>query len=225
MLGRLEQRIAMVPAEPGELKLPELRLVWWDTAQDRERMAVVPARTLTVLPAPATVQPPSVTSAEPVPLAPAAATPPVTLADAAGFWPLVSAALLGLWLLTLLGWWRNRRPRLKSVVEPPPVAASQRWRELQRACEGGDPHAAAVTLLAWAAAEWPQRPPVSLGALAERLADAEAIRELDRVLYARAPNGWDGRRLWARMCAGLTTPAPSRQPSRDDLPPLYPQQD
>ncbi|MGA7982058.1 MAG: BatD family protein, partial [Chromatiaceae bacterium] len=44
-------KLALVPTAPGKLTLPEVRLPWWDTQTNQERVAVLPARTLDVLPA------------------------------------------------------------------------------------------------------------------------------------------------------------------------------
>ena len=51
--GERVQRIAMVPGAAGELKLPELRVQWWDVEADAPRTASIPARTLAVAAAPA----------------------------------------------------------------------------------------------------------------------------------------------------------------------------
>ncbi|QCF25710.1 BatD family protein [Hydrocarboniclastica marina] len=46
------QSAVLMAVEPGSVTLPEVRLHWWDTVNDRSRVAVIPARTLTVAPAP-----------------------------------------------------------------------------------------------------------------------------------------------------------------------------
>ncbi len=50
-----EIKQALVPTVAGKLVLPEVRLAWWDTRADRGRVAVLPARTLEILPALGTV--------------------------------------------------------------------------------------------------------------------------------------------------------------------------
>jgi len=46
-----EIKQALVPAVAGTVTLPEIRLAWWDTREDTEKVAVLPERTLEVLPA------------------------------------------------------------------------------------------------------------------------------------------------------------------------------
>jgi hypothetical protein len=82
-------------------------------------------------------------------------------------------------------------------------------------------------LLDWAAARWPQDPPQRLETLAQRLEGdaAQALRELDRVLYAGAEQPWDGTAAWSRLAPVLAKDArtgASREVS-SPLPPLYPQ--
>ncbi|WP_162232508.1 BatD family protein, partial [Methylogaea oryzae] len=43
-----EEKIALIPAQAGSYTLPEIAIPWWNTETDREEIARVPARTLTV---------------------------------------------------------------------------------------------------------------------------------------------------------------------------------
>jgi hypothetical protein len=128
-------KMALVPTRAGPLTLPEIRLHWWDTVEDRQRVAVIPQRTLEVEPAAGAASTPEPSPGSipapiptPIPAAPVSQGEPdkasskpgdVTRAPAwhvlldgygAGPWPWLSL-LLGLgWLLTL-GWilWQRRR--------------------------------------------------------------------------------------------------------------------
>jgi hypothetical protein len=133
-----ELKVAMVPATEGELTLPEVRLAWWDTATDRQRVAVLPARLVRVLPArsaavlpaaraptplpdtdsvPQAVRGPSIPLPAPPPRgqspepadAPTVGGPRAGLPFPAGYWPWISAALALIWLFTLGLWLRERR--------------------------------------------------------------------------------------------------------------------
>ncbi|MBQ0762729.1 hypothetical protein [Marinobacter psychrophilus] len=46
----LQQASALVPVQAGELRLPEVRVPWWDTASDSEKVAIIPERVLVVAP-------------------------------------------------------------------------------------------------------------------------------------------------------------------------------
>jgi hypothetical protein len=51
MLGTLQQKLALVPTQPGTLRLPEIKVDWWDLREEHWRQAVLPAIELEVLPA------------------------------------------------------------------------------------------------------------------------------------------------------------------------------
>ena len=44
-------RHAIIADHPGELTLPEIKLPWWNSETDKQEFAVIPAQTLTILPA------------------------------------------------------------------------------------------------------------------------------------------------------------------------------
>lgn len=52
LMSILQQASALVPVQAGELRLPEVRIPWWDTVSDSEKVAIIPARTLMVAPRP-----------------------------------------------------------------------------------------------------------------------------------------------------------------------------
>lgn len=205
-------KVALVPTRAGPLTLPEIRLSWWDTGEDRPRVAVIPERTLEVEPAAAGMA----VAPEPSP-APMQSLLPDTptnqvgpkgiesgggdgpakggpwWGDLRGLWPWLSSVLALGWLLTL-GWalWQRRRvsaPALgaaRGAVVHPETARSA-LSSLRRACGRGDPRAAREALLAWGRARWPDDPPHGLGALAERLGGDDTVRalgDLDRAIYA-----------------------------------------
>lgn len=129
-------KVALVPTRAGPLTLPAITLHWWDTVDDRERVAVIPARVIQVAPAAGRVPGPSPVSGavempQAVQAAPAStaqagtgtggtesvpisgAVPSTELPSAGGavgIWPWLSLVLGLGWLLTL-GWifWRGRR--------------------------------------------------------------------------------------------------------------------
>ena len=227
LVGRRIERVALVPSRPGPFTLPEIRLRWWDVEAEREREVVVPSRTIQVLPAEGaadTVAPPP---PQPAPVA-SAATPPVPSGDDPR-WRWLAMIFGGLWVVTMAGWWwrsrgREETPRPKATPQAPPeqgLSEARRW--LKKACGAGDPEQTRAAALAWGAARWPRRPPLSLGELAGRIDDesaAEALRGLDRFLYHPDEGTWDGGRCWERL-----VPVLDGQRKRGEkggvIPPLY----
>ncbi|MHB8814235.1 MAG: BatD family protein [Steroidobacteraceae bacterium] len=134
LVGSRDQTIALMADSPGHYAIPALTVNWWDTQANQPRIATLPARTLTILPAPsgaapgsttaastpaharATVPPaasPGRTSARPSTLSgpPAAAAAENTPAHSPSKWEWISIGLAAVWLATLGTWFWSRRPR------------------------------------------------------------------------------------------------------------------
>ncbi len=211
---------ALLITEPGNFKLPAIRIPWWDTQSDQLRYAEVPARTI------------SVAGAAPAP-APVNATAPASAPAAAA--PTAVQTGVSLWLWTtvaaLLGWlgtttWLLMRQR----KAPAPTADSgwqateaSRFKALLRACDLGQANAARGALQQWANSFLGTSTLPTLAEIATRFGDeplAQALEELDRSLYAGAARDWDGKPLAAALkaCRQQGRQAPGRGAA---LPPLY----
>jgi hypothetical protein len=236
LIGRHEQRIAIIPTEAGQFTLPAIRLSWWDTQQDKQRETLLPAKEITVQPAvgtaKSTISSKQITpetsfssvvkeSSLPSPKQPA---PTPSLMPAHAVWPWLTSILLFLWLATLGAWWRTwQRSRVKPTASPELPTATAARRILRRACRNNDPQQAAKALLEWASVEWPEQPPQNLGALAARLAvDPTPVRQLDHVLYTPGPPVWNGTALWEAVKHGLRVKQPLRTSQSSGLASLYP---
>jgi hypothetical protein len=196
--------VALVPTRPGPLILPEVRIPWWDTLAERERVAIVPARTLDVAAAPAGTAGdgsarPFASAAEPA-SEDAAAVPDRVESDAeareSGPWPSMAedwvrraiAGPIGLGVAALgligLGWlaalvWLKRGSRAREAAHrvenrPSPQALREARRRVEQACLESDARGARMALLDWGRVRWAGQAPAGLGALARRLADAAA---------------------------------------------------
>ncbi|MFB1489535.1 MULTISPECIES: BatD family protein [unclassified Thiocapsa] len=200
--------VAFVPTRPGPVTLPEVRVPWWDTREDRERVAIVPARTLEVAAASAGTpgggstgafagagkSASEDTAAVPDPVdADAEPRHSGTLASKAEDWvrraiagPIglgVSAlGLIGLGWLAALVWLKrgSRRRETPDRVEPraSPQALREARRRVEQACLTNDARGARTALLDWGRVRWAGQAPAGLGALARRLDDAAAAEIL-----------------------------------------------
>lgn len=247
VVGSREQSIALIADEPGQFTLPELRLTWWDTRTNQTRETVVPAQTITMLPAPGTggsVQAPTQNS-QSVAAGPSSGErrstpatssevfrPPTTTAPGESPWKWISLALALLWGSTLAAWLithRRKRPeRTMGTVSDSsrsPDDKETRSPPLRAAflaaCRGNDAIAARRNLLLWANAEWTGTRIRGLNALAKLINNAEIARQLqalDRACYAADP--WNGAAL---ATAVTTLPLPKRVKPRgeSELAPLY----
>jgi hypothetical protein len=226
LTSSLNQSVALVPVEAGQMTLPAIRIVWWDTEAERERVATIPEKTLTVKDpnAVATTSPQSDQGkSEPEPDA-ATSEPPVSPAsDEAGLWQWLVLLLGILWAGTLAAWWWSGKGRKANPAQTDNWDEDTAFDRLIKAAREGT----AVTpelVVEWANLHSPGHSFRSASDVVDHLGDETLTTELRR-LQARlfAPghenDTWDGRPL-----AGALEQIRKRRPSQidADLPPLYP---
>jgi hypothetical protein len=139
------QTTALVAVKPGKATLPEIRLHWWDTLNDQARVAVVPARTVTVLPAPGSdPAAESSSTAAPEPgagdqAAESAPAPATTEPDGNPFnrWITTLAVFFALaWLVTLALWLRRRSTRPQRAPDQDTATKTDLAKLKRHAVEG-----------------------------------------------------------------------------------------
>jgi hypothetical protein len=241
---------ALVPSQSGELILPEVRLSWWDTKANKQRIATLPEHKVQVIPMPADMKQAQVeqvtteAKATPMPTTPATQNSSAEQRNDEGnsksmgyqkqpsYWPWIAAIMFLGWLITTILWLRARSTNQKTITAesqpqtntPNTKKALERFRQ---ACLNNDPKTARQTLLEWAAARWPMKPPQRLEMVGQCIGieSLEILQEMDRCIYAGAAQTWDGEAAWSRLSPLLTK---REKQSRNDtqakiLPPLYPQ--
>jgi hypothetical protein len=225
--GVRNEQYAMIAVDSGMMRLPELKLPWWDVAAGEWRVASLPERTLNIIASgePAVVDPVPQVVAQPE-QSPTAGT--VTVYS--GFWRLVAEILAVLWLLTLIAWWWSTRPTRKyepREAAPPPLHKQQAryLKTARKAALDGDGAGVRQALLEWGRLQWPENAPRSIGALSSRVS-APLSDELDKLsdsAYGSNGTRWDGEAL-ARYLRSFAVLDENANATPDDpLPPLMPQ--
>jgi hypothetical protein len=220
--GERSRSFAVVPTRPGQLRIPELSIDWWDTTADQAASARIAARSFSVegSPRPTDTPDPSRGDASAPPLQGEASEPPRDGVDAR--WRIAALLLLALWLLSLAGWaWQARRRPLSSASTAAAPMPPRAGPELAQALRRGDLEAIADALRALARAR--DLAP-SLDALAAALQAApqrSAVLGLQRALYA---GGSGADSLQALRIAFAKPPIFLEAGSAvaESLPPLYP---
>lgn len=229
----LEQSVAIVPTSPGTVVLPRVEVEWWDVGADEARIASLPERTLEILPSSASAVAVAPASngdrgapeiADPGPDDSPSEAPGILNArvPAVGSWIVIIASIVVLAAGALVV------PRLRRAEKGPTADRPRsRVRAVRTACAAGRPAEAREALLRWSRARWPEDHPLNLRAIAGKLhatSLAEAIVELDRVLYSRAPSAsWSGSALWRAFDAARSRREPVPRSRGLTLPALYPE--
>ena len=216
----------MIGVDPGVMRLPELRIPWWDVTAGEWRVAGLPERTISVV---SDGEPPVAEVVPEITDAPEIEVDPAEPSPQSAFWQLVAEILAALWLLTLVGWWwttRPRRSREPRQPDPPPIhkQQSRSLKEARKAALEGDGHGVRKALLEWGRLQWPDDAPRSIGALALRVS-APLSDELTLLCSsAYGPNGakWDGEELARSLRSFAILDDPSKAKYDDPLPPLLP---
>lgn len=230
--GTRSEKAAIIPNRAGTYVLPEISIPWWNTVTNKMEYAVVPERTLQVLPSAASANVPAAPAPQaqaPAPepaVQPATADPaPVVVSDTP--WKAISTALLILWLSTMYLWWhKTKSAAARSALQKsePQVKPDAAIRQVLDACKQNDPHAVRKQLLAWARIVWPSQPPFSPDEVGRRMSEemAAQIRYMNDALYSRDSHSWTGEALARVFAAEAPTVVPQKQVvDQGRLEPLY----
>ena len=225
--GMRSDQYAMIGVAPGPVVLPALEVPWWNTRTAQWEVATLPERTITVLPSGEAPPPPPALETEPETDGEPAAADDTRTAMPATFWRRVSELLAAVWLVTLLAWWWSSRPVRQEPREPAPVPLhkqqSRLLKEARKAARAGDGDRVKQALLQWAAIEWPDNAPRSLGALADRVTPdlAGELRRFSSLSYGPQPGEFDGEALAAAI-RSFSVLKPDESSGDESLPPLMP---
>jgi len=222
------EKVAMIPTKSGDLTLPAISIVWWNTKEQRMQKAEVLQRMITVMPAdkPVNAQANEVTQSRPakpkgVHVVPSSITPSEPLHSEEKqviVWQSLSACLAIGWLLSLLLWWRSSRKTKRVCAqaeksESAKVSLKSIQTQLTSACKQGHAKHVAQLLPQWAAIFYDDPKIIHLGQLQGRSeALDEAILALQTYLYAKVnTTTWDGDKL-LQAISQLSLPKKALQP-------------
>jgi len=222
-----EEKIALIPAKPGNYILPALSIQWFNTKTQRVETATLPSVTITAV-AGAVVpqQQPLAQTADNNAAKPLVLSPENAVGDSR-FWQVLSFALALGWLLTIIWCFRRLRkpakpakPAKAEKTVKPVSSGSADAKQLKRACLENNAQSAKLQLLQWGKAHFGVD---SLGAIAERTSAPLSV-EIDRLnqaLYAAQAQAWQGEKLWQAFQNYAVPTNANAKPDNDELEPLY----
>ncbi len=232
--GIREDQYAIIGLAGGTVDLPAVEIPWWDIEAGAWKVAVLPARTLTIqgveLPPPVEMPVDPVQAADSVDAA--QTTTPEAAVAVVTFWQRATEGLAVLWLLTVAAWWwssRSKPRKQRKTREPqePPVHKQQAslLKQARKAAVAGDAAVVRQSLLDWGRLQWPDNAPRSIGDFAGRV-DAplsDELRRLSAASYGRSDVPWDGAELAQSLRQVTVRPEHVTTATYEALPPLMPQ--
>ncbi len=233
---RIESQ-AIIPGNGGQLRLPEVRLPWWNTRTNRQEVAIIPEQVLHVDGPPAQASDPAQSAQIPD----AASTPvnpqanadstanDITLAEHVGggntFWQYATLVTFLLWVATVLYFlFFRKHPHAAAaeVAEAPSVKETR--AALSEACKENNPVRIKQALIQWARAVTGKQHLGSLSAVSAALANDELrkeIKALDSALYQSGSASFDASAI-DKAASEITRARKSRRSfSGPELQPLY----
>ena len=234
MTGFREEKIALIPTQPGRLTIPEVAISWWNTKTNTPETARLPERVIVVQESMETAytngQQRASSNEMPAVSIDAPLSDAVQMqADArsADMWPWIAGVLAMGWVVTGVLLWRHHRDAQRMSSYVPKDVGVKRWsveHDLKKACERDDVNEAKTALLAWGKLQWPDDVPTTIGDIGERSSHAfqKEVRTLNRALYGYEPEKWKGASL-SRAFQQFKAQQQEKlhQPANEGLEPLW----
>ena len=235
VIGTRIESEAIIPSSGGELKLPEVRLPWWNTRTDRQEVAIIPAQILTVSgpiapkvePQAPAIDPATVTEnrTETEASLQSDSSPQAATYGVSRLWLYATWLCLILWVATVAYFMlTGRRGKTTAPNQLSQVPSRKRLEQLQTACKRNDVSAIKTGLIEWTRDFTGKTNISSLSAAATALqhdALTAEIQALDRALYQSESNFSGGSKILDAIDEILKRQDKRRSFSGPSLQPLY----
>jgi len=241
LVGQRSFSTAILPTQAGDIEIPAIKVVWWNTDRQQLEETLIPAKTLSVqaaaysdnqIPAAALKTIPVVTST--------AETSNIQQSivdnNNRGIWPYLTLLFVLLWLVTGFMWWRTKQKTALAnnaeVAEFKPLHINQNskavYKDFKKSCQNNKPETARKALLDWFRLQYQQPNVPQLSDVTLHYQDTELehiIRTLESHLYGteQSPSSWQGTTLLTAIGRLEKTQKQQLKNSpNNSLKPLYP---
>ncbi len=223
----VEERFAFIASRAGTSRFAAIEVPWWNTETDRLERARLPARRLRIADAAVSGREAATRDAagsEAHVPEPARRTSPF-VAAATRFWAALTLTLLCMAMIAL--WWRRARGHGDlDKTSRKRFGVARATRELKHACQVNAAARARHALMDWSSAMAAAKRSTevrSLRALADQTGGelAREIKVLERYLYGKSVDPWQGQTLWEAFRRQRPARTVARTPSDDPLPLIF----
>ncbi len=231
--GMRKEKWALIPNQAGKIKLPGISVSWWDVSRDELRTAVIPSKTINVLPVPGS-QPQNTALGTPVSQKNKTETAVLqksVRAEESFSWKNASIGFALLWGLTMLLWFVNRNKKSASTIkkeenfiQDQQNTIRETTKNVEKAFRSGDPGTVQTALLKWGNSVWVNDPPQGLEQIVERMPELKnGINALNSVLYGKHQNGNSLKELHTDFRRISLSDKKSNNNKYTQLKPMYPE--
>ena len=224
------EKMAIIPSSAGNLTLPAIEFNWWNTSTQSMETAILPERTLAILPgnAAANTNPAAINDSNSTAATITQSQNPVTAnneATGTNYWRPAFFTAIGLWLLTTLGLLLGRRTPIQSNTNRQTnneTSEQQAWQKLEQV--KSNPIALRAAVLGWAKKFWKHHSINSLSdiSLASRNDGLKKeLMALDASLFQDDKSSFDANKLLQLLEKERTSGDIPENDSGSAIRPLY----
>jgi len=221
LVGRVEQKYALIMSKAGYLDVPQLTIKWWDVDEDVEKEATLPPKTLIV--AGDSIQTTSSQNqSDSLTQSTVSNIAPDSTKVQTNYWQWMALLFLALWLLTMGFWFRSRL----GEAETEQISIESAWNQkaFEQACHSNNAVQARNQLIAWAADTWPEDKITGLYQLKSKIHEqnfSAELNKLDAVLFSGNKLEWSGQDLFNAFVNAHSGILNKQNQANEIIPPLY----
>lgn len=227
IIGKREQKVAIIPSKAGKFTLPAITVPWFNTRTNQVEMAQLPEVELVAIASQVSNAAPSNAAVSPTIIETNQSqvrptSPEHTATSSNRFWMWLAIGLAIAWLITLAFLFKLRFAKTPTEVKVNHNPSSPKVciKELKKACEENNPHAAQRALIKWGEASFQTTSLTALTEYCDATLQAE-LGKLNQALYAKQKSSWNGALLIEAILANQPTEAQAKG-SEEPLASLYP---
>jgi hypothetical protein len=218
--GVLQQSLAIVPTQTGQVTLPEMRIPWWNLETNRLEYAILASQTVTVAASENALKMDS--SQNNSALTGSLASAAIMNGQSSGYWTAATLILLLTNIISAFLLWRGKRKPIDKDIDQAEPASKDKLSQIKKACQKNDPFLIRQSLKAWSQQEFGINSLNELGQQFNNIPLTNSFSELDSVLYQNIQNStFSGQLLWSNLSQALKKNPNNSSKDQSELSPLY----
>lgn len=216
--GLLQQSLAIVPTKSGRIRIPEMRIPWWNITNNKLEFAILPAQTVIV----AAGSEINIDSSQQIEKPMIPAIPLSSTSNQSGYWILTTLLLLFSNTITAFILWRRGNQPIKKELNVTAPSNKVLLKQVKKACQENDPELIRNCLKQWSQQEYQVSSLIQLSQKLNHVAFSNSLNELDSFLYQdRENSAYNGQLLWNNLTQAIKINIPNSATDQAEFSPLY----